>query len=129
MIWFMITARWLKITVGDVIVDTSLEDDGDIITPASGIVWKILSYGTSIEDTNLSLQISRDSDGDDMRLSQKGSSDKGQFGTLLANVASNSDSFTSAMIPIFLDDTTNLRLSGDSGSSSLVYVAYVIIEE
>lgn len=111
------------------IVDTSLEDDGDIITPASGIVWKILSYGTSIEDTNLSLQISRDSDGDDMRLSQKGSSDKGQFGTLLANVASNSDSFTSAMIPIFLDDTTNLRLSGDSGSSSLVYVAYVIIEE
>ena len=115
--------------VGDIVIDTSLENDGDLITPGIGIVWALKCYATSIEDTNLSLQISRDSDGDDMRLSQKTASDKGQFGTLLANVAANSDSFTSAMIPIFLDDTTNLRLSGNSGSSSLVYVAYVIMEE
>jgi len=114
--------------IGDVIVDTSLESDGDLITPGTSVIWKILSYGTSIEDSNLSLQISRDSDGDDMRLSQKGTTDKGQFGTLLANV-DLTHGFTSAMIPIFLDDTTNLRLSGNSGSSSLVYVAYVIIEE
>ena len=115
--------------VGDIVIDTSLENDGDLITPGTGIVWALKCYGTSIEDTNLSLQISRDSDGDDMRLSQKAASDKGQFGTLLANVNAATDSFTSAMIPIFLDDTTNLRLSGNSGASSLVYVAYVIMEE
>jgi len=116
------------LAVGDIVIDTSLESDGDLITPGTGIVWAIKCYGTSIEDSNLSLQISRDSDGDDMRLSQKGTTDKGQFGTLLANV-DLTHGFTSAMIPIFLDDTTNLRLSGNSGASSLVYVAYVIMEE
>ena len=116
--------------VGECIVDvTSLEDDGDTLTPATGVKWKILSCGTSLEDTNLSLQIQRVSDGNDMRLAQKGSSDKGQWSILLANVNASSDSFTSAQIPLIIDDTTALRLSGDSGSSSLVYVSYVILEE
>ena len=64
-----------------------------------------------------------------MRLAQKGSSDKGQWAILLANVSAATDSFTSAQIPLIIDDTTAIRLSGDSGSTSLVYVAYVIIEE
>ena len=116
--------------VGSCVVDvTSLSSDGDTLTPASGVIWKILSCGTSLEDTNLSLQIQRVSDGNDMRLAQKGASDKGQWAILCANVAAATDAFTSAQIPLIIDDTTALRLSGNAGVSSLVYVSYVIIEE
>jgi len=116
--------------IGTCVVDvTSLSSDGDTLTPASGVQWKVLSCGTSLEDTNLSLQIQRVSDGNDMRLAQKSASGKGQWAILLADVAGATDSFTSAQIPLIIDDTTALRLSGNAGVSSLVYVSYIIIEE
>ena len=47
--------------VGDCIVDvTSLENDGDTLTPATGVKWKILSCGTSLEDTNFKFTNSKE---------------------------------------------------------------------
>ena len=115
--------------VGDIKVDTTLESDGDTITPGAGILWKFLSFGTSMEATNISLQISRVSDGNDMRLSQKGGSDNGTWAVFLGNPSAGTTMHTFAQIPIILDDTVALRLSGTPGGSHLTYASYIIVEE
>lgn len=111
------------------VVDTSLESDGDTITPGAGVVWKILSCGTSLEATNISLQISRVSDGNDMRLSQKGGSDYGSWAVLLGNIGAGTIQLSNQQIPLILDDTVALRLSGTPGGSHLTYASYIIVEE
>ena len=115
--------------VGSVHVDTSLDTDGDTIVPGAGIVWKFLSFGTSMEATNISLQIARVSDGNDMRLTQKGTSDNGSFSVFLGNPSAGTTMHTFAQIPIILDETVALRLSGTPGGSHLTYASYVILEE
>ena len=115
--------------VGDIKVDTTLDTDGDTITPGAGVVWKILSCGTSIEATNISLQISRVSDGNDMRLSQKGGSDNGSWAVLLGNLGAGTIQMSNQQIPLILDDTVALRLSGTPGGSHLTYASYVIVDE
>ena len=115
--------------IGEIKIDIdSLVVNGDKITPGADVQWKILACGTAIDDTNLALQIERVSDGNVMNLTQKNSSDTGQFGILCTNLNATAD-FTTAQIPLIIDDTLSIRLAGAVGAGSFAYVAYVVLAE
>jgi len=116
--------------IGQILLDTdSLVINGDTIAFGTGVQVKILVCGTAIADSNLALQLSRVSDGNVMNLTQKNSSDKGQFGILLGNINAGAESWDNAQIPLIIDDTLTIRLAGGVGAESFAYVAYVILSE
>ena len=115
--------------VGDITVNTTLSSHGDSITPSSGQVIKVLFYGITENSTNSVLSVIEvASPNGEILLAIKGASDNGSIGATLGNKA-DADTQTSAMCPLFLDDTTSLRLNGALASTGdICLVSYIRVE-
>ena len=112
--------------VGDITVNTTLSDHGDSITQASGQVIKVLFYGITENSSNSVLTVIEvASPNGEILLAIKGASQKGSIGSTLGDQATTT-STTSAMVPLYLDDTTSLRLNGALASTGdLCLVSYM----
>ena len=116
--------------VGSITVDTSLRAHGDSITMSSGQVGKLLFYGVTANSTNSVLTVVDNTvtSGAEIVLSIKGASDNGSIGTTLGCTTST-DTVTSAMVPIYLDDSVSLRLNGALASTGdMCLVSYMRVE-
>jgi hypothetical protein len=115
--------------LGSFSVNTTLSAHGDTITPASGQVIKVLFYGITENSANSVLCIMEvASPNGELLLAIKGASQKGSIGSTLGDQATTT-STTSAMVPLYLDDTTSLRLNGALASTGdLCCVSYMRVE-
>ncbi len=116
--------------VGSITVDTSLRAHGDSITMSSGQVAKLLFYGVTENSTNSVLTVIDDvvTPGAELVLATKGTGNNGSIGATLGSLA-QSDTITSAMVPIYLDDSVSLRLNGALASTGdMCLVNYVRVE-
>ena len=115
--------------VGTITVNTTLSAHGDVITPSSGQVIKVLFYGITENSTNSVLCIMEvAAPNGELLLAIKGGSDNGSIGSTLGN-KNDADTQTSAMCPLFLDDTTSLRLNGALASTGdICCVSYIRVE-
>ena len=122
------TQRSLNLAVGDITVNTTLSAHGDSITPASGKVIKVLFYGVTENSQNSVLTVIEvASPNGEIILAERGATDNGSIGAMLGNKA-NADTVTSAMVPLYLDDTTSLRLNGALASTGdICLVSYMEI--
>ena len=113
---------------GDITVNTTLSAHGDAITPASGKVIKVLFYGVTENSQNSVLTVIEvASPNGEIILAERGATDNGSIGAMLGNKA-NADTVTSAMVPLYLDDTTSLRLNGALASTGdICLVSYMEI--
>ena len=112
--------------VGDITVNTTLSAHGDSITPASGQVIKVLFYGVTENSTNSYLTVVEvASPNGEIALATSGSGNAGTIGATLGSL-SQSNTLTSAMVPLYLDDTTSLRLNGALASTGdICLVSYM----
>jgi|28_taG_2_1085356.scaffolds.fasta_scaffold03521_3 hypothetical protein len=120
------TQRSLNLAVGDITVNTTLSAHGDSITPASGQVIKVLFYGVTENSTNSYLTVVEvASPNGEIALATSGSGNAGTIGATLGSL-SQSNTLTSAMVPLYLDDTTSLRLNGALASTGdICLVSYM----
>ena len=110
-------------------VNTTLSAHGDTITPSSGQVIKVLFYGITENSSDSVLCIMEvASPNGELLLAIKDGSGKGSIGAILGDQATTT-STTSAMCPLYLDDTTSLRLNGALASTGdLCCVSYMRVE-
>ena len=115
--------------VGDITVNTTLSSHGDSITPSSSQVIKVLFYGITEHSSDSVLSVLEvASPNGEILLGIKGGSQKGSIGAILGDQATTT-STTSAMVPLYLDDTTSLRLNGALASTGdICLVSYIRVE-
>ena len=124
-----IIRRLVKLAVGSITVNTTLSAHGDTITPASGQVIKVLFYGITENSQNSALCIMEvASPNGELLLAIKDASCNGSIGAILGDQATTT-STTSAKVPLYLDDTTSLRLNGALASTGdICCVSYMRVE-
>ena len=112
--------------VGDITVNTTLSSHGDSITPASGQVIKVLFYGITENSSDSVVTVMEvASPNGEILLAIKGGSQKGSIGATLGDQATTTTT-NSAMVPLYLDDTTSLRLNGALASTGdICLVSYM----
>jgi len=115
--------------IGSYSVSTTMSAHGDSITPASGQVIKVLFYGVTENSANSVLTVIEvASPNGEILLAIKGASQKGSIGSTLGDQATTTTT-NSAMVPLYLDDTTSLRLNGALASTGdICLVSYMRCE-
>jgi len=115
--------------VGTATVNNALAAHGDAITPSAGTTIKVLFYGITANSSNCVLTLTTVVGGAELILaSPKSASNDGVIGSILGDTATTTTQ-SSAMVPLFLDDTLSLRMNGSLASAGdLCSVAYVEVQ-
>ena len=105
----------------DVTVDlSSLSSHGDTLFASGTKVLKCLFYGVDYSTGSTKLGLIDNPYANQCYLTQAG----GAIGTIVGST-NTSDSFTSAMVPVFLDADCGLRVFTSASAGSLIVVTYI----
>lgn len=115
--------------VGTCTIVNSLRSHGDAIVASASTTICVKFFGITANSSNCVLTLTTTSDGAELILaSPKGASNNGAIGAILGDIATSTTT-TSAMIPLFLDDTMSLRMNGSLASAGdLCSVAYIEVQ-
>ena len=115
--------------VGSITINNALTANGNAIVPSAGTTIKVLFYGITANSTNVVLTLSTVVGGAELILQgAKSSGANGVIGCVVGDSA-DSNSVSTVMCPLFLDETLSLRMSGSLASAGdLCSVAYVEVQ-
>ena len=118
------------VDVGQIVVDSSsMEDNQDTLYAAADQVFKILMQGVTMGKTNAALQLfvaSPEKQGD---LNKRSASYGGNVAGALIGTSGQTDAERTHNIPLWIDDTTGLRLeAGSSMGSDMCIVTYMRVQ-